>query len=204
MRYYAHLSPLLILFAAWGIQAVARRAGPALFPQAGGRSETSLAGRKLAACLLFVVLASPMVVGWIKLDGPPPKRDLTRSLVDTWRSHMRVVAQEIAPREVVLSNAPWCIAWRAERPSVPLPLGPALMPLLAREYRLDVGGIYFTPRTIGSWETPNWDASEAVRAGKRRVPGFRVARRFRDGALLLVKERAASPHPIPQGQGDPP
>ncbi|MBI3946143.1 MAG: glycosyltransferase family 39 protein [Armatimonadetes bacterium] len=194
VRYYAYLSPLLLLFAAWGGQVLARQVGPALWPRTSGEAGgPRLLGRTIPAAVALVLLGSPMVIGWVKMDGPRPGRDPSHALVDAVRSHMLGVREAIPPEKIVLSNAPWSIAWRARRKSVPLPPGPSLVPLLAREYHLDIGGIYLTPRTIGAWETPNWGAWEAVRAGERAVPGFVAARRFRDGALLLVRDRGAPP-----------
>lgn len=190
VRYYAYLSPLLLLFATWGGFALVQRVESVLWPPASNpHLGFSLFRRTPSAMAALLLLGSPMVVGWIKMDGPRPRHDPAHSLVDAVRSHMLAIREAIPPEKIVISNAPWSIAWRARRKAVPLPPGPSLVPFLEREYHLDVGGIYLTPRTIGSWETPNWGAWEAVRAGAREVPGFAIAQRFRDGAVLLVKDR---------------
>ena len=199
VRYYAYLSPLLILFATWGILTMAHRVWPVLWPAApGGAPGPRLFGRALPASAVLAVLAGPMLIGWINLGIEPPKTDLTRALVDTWRSHMRLVKESTAPDEVVVCNAPWSIAWRADRKSVPLPAGPSLVPLLAREYGLNIGAVFLTPRPIGAFETPNRRAWEAVRGGRAMVRGFRRLHRFHDGAILLVREgRPTRPPAVP-------
>lgn len=185
VRYYAYLSPLLILFACWSLVCVAQVLWPRLWPldaAAGGR-------RKAGAAAVLLVLAAPMFIGWMNLRGPAPKLDLTNVLVDTWRSHMKVIQAMVGKNEVVLCDAPWSVAWHADRKSVPLPPGPALVPQLAQDYHLNIGAIYFTPRQVGEWESVDARGWEDVRDGVREIPGFRVGHRFRDGALLLVRSR---------------
>ncbi|MDH7568543.1 MAG: glycosyltransferase family 39 protein [Armatimonadota bacterium] len=195
VRYYAYLSPLLILLAAWAACVVARCVQPLLVPVVARQPYTALTVRAVPALLAFLVVAGPMVLGWIDLEGEPPKMVLTRSLVDTYRSHMQVVRALVPADEVVLSNAPWSVAWRADRKSIPLPPGPSLVPFLSREYGVPVGAIYLTPRSVGAWEAAHAGAWEAVRTGDREVAGFRLARRFADGAVLLLRENTGGGHP---------
>lgn len=210
VRYYAYLMPLFILFASWSLVTMARRLAPVLWPAPAAEPDAASARlfhRAVPALVAFAALCAPMVFGWIRVDGARPRMNPNFAWVDSAGRHMDAIREWVPADEVVMSDAPWSVAWRTDRRSVPFPSGPALVPFVEQEYHLNVGGIYLIPRRVDALESANWRAWEAVRDGRRKVPGFVTARRFPDGAILLVKRHPDGgseglPLDIPQGGGE--
>jgi hypothetical protein len=137
-------------------------------------------GRSVAVVLFAALAAYPVVVSWA---APQPKVLPSRANLD----YLRGLVGEHA---VVVSDAPWAVAWHARRLAVWLPLGGEDFEAVQKSIGVDA--IYFS--TLLS----SYPASEQpllwqrLYAGRTPPPGFEVAATLPPGELVLLKEESAA------------
>jgi hypothetical protein len=145
-------------------------------------------GQAAAAIILVIVTAYPALVGWA---APPAKAGPNRA-------NLEYLQKAVPEKAVVVTDAPWAVAWYARRPSLWLPLTPDDFKSLDGE--LKFGAIYFSSLlpTYPATERPQvWQQLYFQRA---TPPGFAPVP-LRGGELLSVRRPAgaggAGPKPAP-------
>jgi len=147
------------------------------------REWISSRGGQAAAALLFVALSAyPAVVSWA---FPQPKTVSSQANLD--------YLERVLPADaVVVSDAPWAVAWYARRAAVWLPLRPEDFD--AVQQSIGVDAIFFStllqtyPQSEGALM---WQAMYARRAAP---PGFTVTATLPPGEILM---RRTAPAPGP-------
>ncbi len=158
------------------------------------RAWISASGGRAAALVLLVALAAyPAVLSWIV---PQPRTTSNRVNFE----YLRRVLPEKA---VVVSDAPWAVAWYAQRPAVWLPLRP--QDFEAVEKAIGVEAIYFT--TLLQTYPPSEQALmwQQLYFERATPPGFVIEATLPPGELLLARPAVGahgrSPLPAPRGAG---
>ncbi|MFN8535038.1 MAG: glycosyltransferase family 39 protein [Dehalococcoidia bacterium] len=177
-RFFTIFLPFVELFGAVGIVWIATRT----------------LGRRWApvlATLLVVLVALPSagaVSGLRPFDGSPSRTDALSAIVDVSLEAGPAIASRTGPNELVLSNAPWSVAWRAARPSAPLPPFPSGLAEFERATGLRIAALYVTPQVYIVGMPAGWREWTLLRDRGEPPPGFRLERRFLHGGVLYVRD----------------
>jgi hypothetical protein len=176
-RFYTIFLPFVTLFASLGIVWLAGRTlGSRWAPAFGG--------------LLILLVALPSlgaVTGLRPFEGSPTRSDALSAIVDVSLEAGPTIAALTGPNDLVLSNVPWSVAWRAQRPSAPLPALPNEVEELERRSGLRVAAIYVTPQVYIVGMPAGWREWTRLRDRTEPPPGFRFERRFRHGGVLYLR-----------------
>ncbi|GIW07071.1 MAG: hypothetical protein KatS3mg060_1876 [Dehalococcoidia bacterium] len=176
-RFYTIFLPFVELFAGVGITWIAGRT-------IGARWSPALGG------LLVLLVALPSlgaVTGVRPFEGSPSRSDALSAIVDVSLEAGPAIAAVTAPNDLVLSNVPWSVAWRAQRPSVPLPAFPSGLEEFERTTGLRVAAIYVTPQVYIVGMPAGWREWTLLRDRLEPPAGFRFERRFLHGGVLFVR-----------------
>jgi hypothetical protein len=116
-------------------------------------------------------------------------------IVDVSLDNAPYVASRTVQDQTVLSNVPWSVAWRAGRPSAPLPPRPSDIADFEKSTGLKVQALYLTPQMYIVGVPAGWREWNILRdnlmTDKGQPPdGFIVDRKFRNGSVLLVRPGA--------------
>jgi hypothetical protein len=177
-RFFTIFLPFVELFALVGVFWIAGKS-------IGARWAPALAG----AVILLVALPSIGVVTGIRpFEGSPSRDDALSAIVDVSLDNGAVIASRTGPNDLVLSNAPWSVAWRAQRPAAPLPPTPGDLPEFERRTGLMPAALYVTPQVYIVGMPAGWREWTLLRDQGGAPPGYRVERRFLNGAVLMVRD----------------
>jgi hypothetical protein len=133
----------------------------------------SSGGQGAAAIILVIVVAYPAVLSWV---APPAK-------VGANQANLRYLQEMVPEKAVIVTDAPWAVAWHARRPALWLPLTPNDFKSLDR--KLKFGAVYFSSLL------PTYPATERAQVWQQLYfqratpPGF-VPVPLRGGELLSV------------------
>ncbi len=179
-RFYTIFLPFVELFGVVGVLWLAGRTF-------GAQRARYAAG---AVVLLVALPSLGAVTGLRPFEGSPARGDPLSAIVDVSLENGPYLASKVPPGGLVLSNLPWSVAWRAERPAVPLPHTPDDLSAFEQATGLKVSAIYLTPQMYIVGVPPGWRDWNVLRDQQKTVPGFRFDRRFLDGSVLLLREGA--------------
>lgn len=176
-RFYTIFLPFVELFAMVGVAWIAwRTLGSRWAPAFGG--------------LVILLVALPSigaVTGLRPFEGSPTRSDALSAIVDVSLEAGPAIAAVTAPTDLVLSNVPWSVAWRAQRPAAPLPASPSGIEEFERLTGLRVAAIYVTPQVYIVGMPAGWRDWTLLRDRAEPPPGFRFERRFLHGGVLYLR-----------------
>ena len=145
-------------------------------------------GQAAAVIILVIVTAYPALVSWA---APPAKPGPNQA-------NLQYLQKALPEKAVVVTDAPWAVAWYARRPSLWLPLTPDDFTALDR--KLQFGAVYFSsllPTYPATEQAQMWQQLYIQRA---TPPGFAPVP-LRGGELLSVHmppgARGGAPKPTP-------
>ncbi|MCS6803270.1 MAG: glycosyltransferase family 39 protein [Chloroflexota bacterium] len=182
-RFYTIFLPFVELFACLGVIWIAGKT-------VGARWGGALGG----ALILLVALPSiGAVTGLRPFEGSPSRSDALSAIVDVSLDAGPAIAAATRPTDLVLSNVPWSVAWRAQRPAAPLPADPSGLEEFERRTGLRVAALYLTPQVYIVGMPASWREWTLLRDRLEPPPGFRVERRLLHGGVLYLRN--------PSGEG---
>jgi hypothetical protein len=147
-----------------------------------------LVGRALLLLVLLgpsVRTLGPLLVPPERPHGPPTRT----GEVEARPENLARLAELVPPGAIVAANAPWSVAWQADRRAVPLPPRPRETPELERRFGLTIDAIYVAGQVSIFDAPPSWREWEELRRRGTAPPGYTLAESFPNGGRLYHRER---------------
>jgi len=133
-------------------------------------------GRQALAYAVFVVVAAyPTLVSWVT---PQPKVAVNRVNLD-------FLAHTLPRNAIVVTDAPWAVAWYADRTAVWLPLEPE--DFEAVQKRIGMDAVYFSSLLATYPPSERAQLWQHIFAARAAPPGFAAEALPQPGEVLLVK-----------------
>lgn len=177
-RFYTIFQPFVTIFGGFGILHLVSRA----LDRWGGYTAAA------AAAFLISLPTFAAASGFQNFEGSPDRSDVFSAIVDVSLENGGYVASKTGSNDLILSNMPWSVAWRAHRPSAPIPPTPDGIAEFEQKTGLRVAALYLTPQMYIVGVPPTWSEWRELRGAERAPTGFVLDRRFRDGSMLLLRE----------------
>jgi 4-amino-4-deoxy-L-arabinose transferase-like glycosyltransferase len=133
-------------------------------------------GRQALAYGVFVVVAAyPALMSWA---APQPPVRVNRVNLD-------FLSRALPPKAILVTDAPWAVAWYADRSAVWLPLTPEDFETVQK--RLGVDAVYFTSLLATYPPSESAQIWQSIFAARAAPPGFAAELLPQPGEALMVR-----------------
>jgi hypothetical protein len=176
-RYYVPFVPFALVFAGDMVWWLVEIRQPA-------HKQRVALGIIVTAVLLLAIRGKGLYRAAIAAEPPAYSAS---TYVDTMPENQAAIEALTREGTVVASNLPWSVAWQADRPAVPIPPSPDQLGVLEQRYGLVVGAVYLSSQFGIDNAPPEWATWDELRQQQMPLPGFFLARKFPDGALLYLR-----------------
>jgi hypothetical protein len=187
-RHFVPLAPLLLAIVAgeaiWLVRALVSR----LTREGGVRRGVLATGQAIVAALL-IGPSLWVIAPFLAPPREPPRLPTRAGEVEARPDNLARLAEVVGPGQIVASNAPWSVAWQADRRAVPLPPTVQDTSVLEQRFGVSLDAIYVAGQVAIADAPRSWRSWDELRRSGTPPPGYVLAESFQNGGRLFVKAR---------------